>query len=255
MRNQYGLLGEHLTHSYSKQIHEALADYTYDLIPLSRKELDEFMTKKEFAAVNVTIPYKREVIPYLDFVDERARKIGAVNTIVNRDGHLSGYNTDYSGFRYTLEKHGFAVTGKKVLVIGNGGAAQAILAVLRDLSAKEIVIVDIVPGEGVCTHEEVLALHTDAEVLVNTSPVGMFPKVDDAPIDLTPFPALTAIVDIIYNPAVTKLLAQAASRGIPACNGLEMLVAQAYFACQIFLDKEIPEEKLEEVYQKILGKR
>lgn len=255
MRNQYGLLGEHLTHSYSKQIHEALADYTYDLIPLSRKELDEFMTKKEFAAVNVTIPYKREVIPYLDFVDERAKKIGAVNTIVNRDGHLSGYNTDYSGFRYTLEKHGFAVTGKKVLVIGNGGAAQAILAVLRDLSAKEIVIVDIVPGEGVCTHEEVLALHTDAEVLVNTSPVGMFPKVDDAPIDLTPFPALTAIVDIIYNPAVTKLLAQAASRGIPACNGLEMLVAQAYFACQIFLDKEIPEEKLEEVYQKILGKR
>lgn len=255
MRNQYGLLGEHLTHSYSKQIHEALADYTYDLIPLSRKELDEFMTKKEFAAVNVTIPYKREVIPYLDFVDERAKKIGAVNTIVNRDGHLSGYNTDYSGFRYTLEKHGFAVTGKKVLVIGNGGAAQAILAVLRDLSAKEIVIVDIVPGEGVCTHEEVLALHTDAEVLLNTSPVGMFPKVDDAPIDLTPFPALTAIVDIIYNPAVTKLLAQAASRGIPACNGLEMLVAQAYFACQIFLDKEIPEEKLEEVYQKILGKR
>lgn len=255
MRRQYGLLGEHLTHSYSKQIHEALADYTYDLIPLSRKELDEFMTKKEFAAVNVTIPYKREVIPYLDFVDERAKKIGAVNTIVNRDGHLSGYNTDYSGFRYTLEKHGFAVTGKKVLVIGNGGAAQAILAVLRDLSAKEIVIVDIVPGEGVCTHEEVLALHTDAEVLVNTSPVGMFPKVDDAPIDLTPFTALTAIVDIIYNPAVTKLLAQAASRGIPACNGLEMLVAQAYFACQIFLDKEIPEEKLEEVYQKILGKR
>lgn len=255
MRRQYGLLGEHLTHSYSKQIHEALADYTYDLIPLSRKELDEFMIKKEFAAVNVTIPYKREVIPYLDFVDERAKKIGAVNTIVNRDGHLSGYNTDYSGFRYTLKKHGFAVTGKKVLVIGNGGAAQAILAVLRDLSAKEIVIVDIVPGEGVCTHEEVLALHTDAEVLVNTSPVGMFPKVDDAPIDLTPFTALTAIVDIIYNPAVTKLLAQAASRGIPACNGLEMLVAQAYFACQIFLDKEIPEEKLEEVYQKILGKR
>lgn len=255
MRNQYGLLGEHLTHSYSKQIHEALADYTYDLIPLSRKELDEFMTKKEFAAVNVTIPYKREVIPYLDFVDERAKKIGAVNTIVNRDGHLAGYNTDYSGFRYTLEKHGFAVTDKKVLVIGNGGAAQAILAVLRDLSAKEIVIVDIVPGEGVCTHEEALALHTDAEVLVNTSPVGMFPKVDDAPIDLTPFTALTAIVDIIYNPAVTKLLAQAASRGIPACNGLEMLVAQAYFACQIFLDKEIPEEKLEEVYQKILGKR
>lgn len=251
MQKQYGLLGEHLTHSYSKQIHEALADYTYDLIPLSHEELTAFMTKKDFAAVNVTIPYKREVIPFLDSLNEHAEKIGAVNTIVNRNGVLTGYNTDYSGFRYTIEKHGFTVTGKKVLVIGNGGAAQAVLAVLRDLNALEIVIVDIVPGEGVCTYEEALAKHTDAEVLVNTSPVGMFPKVDAQPIDLAPFSKLTAVVDIIYNPTVTRLLAQAASLGIPSCNGLEMLVAQAYFACQIFLDKDIPEEKLTEVYEKI----
>lgn len=251
MQKQYGLLGEHLTHSYSKQIHEALADYTYDLIPLSREELTKFMTEKEFAAVNVTIPYKREVIPYLDSLDDHAKQIGAVNTIVNRNGVLSGYNTDYLGFRYTLEKHNFVVTGKKVLVIGNGGAAQAILAVLRDLGASEIIIVDIVPGENVITKEEALAKHTDAEILVNTSPVGMYPKVDAAPIDLSTFDRLTAVVDIIYNPSVTKLLSQAQEKNIPCCNGLLMLVAQAYFACQIFLDKDIPEEELTRVFELI----
>jgi len=251
MAKQYGLLGEHLTHSYSKQIHEELADYTYDLIPLTREELTTFMTEKNFEAVNVTIPYKREVIPYLDSVDERATKIGAVNTVVNRDGVLTGYNTDYSGFRYTLEKNNFVVTGKKVLVIGNGGAAQAVLAVLRDLNAGEIVIVDIVPGAGVITKDEALANHTDAEVLVNTSPVGMFPKVDASPIDLSTFTKLTAVVDVVYNPTVTKLLAQAKSMGIPCCNGLLMLVAQAYFACQIFLDKDIPEEELTRVFELI----
>ncbi len=251
MSAKYGLLGEHLSHSYSKQIHEALADYTYELIPLSREELTKFMTAKEFAAVNVTIPYKREVIPFLDSMDARARNIGAVNTIVNKGGKLTGYNTDYDGFSYTLKKNNINVTGKKVIVLGNGGAAQAVLAVLRDLSAKEIIIVDILPAEGVCTYEEVNRLHTDATVLVNTSPVGMYPKVDAAPIDLTPFTGLTAVVDVIYNPEVTRLLAQAKSRGLIAVNGLQMLVAQAFFAAQHFLDKRLDEAKIDEVTQMI----
>ncbi|MCH5273387.1 MAG: shikimate dehydrogenase [Lachnospiraceae bacterium] len=251
MSAKYGLLGEHLSHSYSKQIHEALADYTYELIPLSREELTKFMTAKEFAAVNVTIPYKREVIPYLDSMDERAKSIGAVNTVVNRGGKLEGYNTDYDGFLYTLRKNKIDVTGKKVAVIGNGGAAQAVLAVLRGLSVKELVIVDIIPGEGVCTYEDLHRLHTDADVLVNTSPVGMYPKVDASPLDLTPFKKLTAVIDIVYNPNVTKLLAQAASLGLTAVNGLQMLVAQAFFAAQHFLDTKLDEKKIEEVTEMI----
>ena len=251
MSAKYGLLGEHLSHSYSKQIHEALTDYTYDLIPLSREELTKFMTTKEFAAVNVTIPYKRDVIPYLDSMDDRAKSIGAVNTVVNRDGKLYGYNTDYYGFLYTLKKNNINVTGEKVIVLGNGGAAQAVLAVLRNCAAKEIVIVDIVPGEGVCTYEEVNSLHTDATVLVNTSPIGMYPKVDAAPIDLTPFTKLTAVVDVIYNPEVTKLLGQAKDRGLIAVNGLQMLVAQAFYAAQHFLDTTLEEAKIDEVTQMI----
>ena len=251
MTATYGLLGEHLSHSYSKQIHEALADYTYDLIELTKEEVKKFMTAKNFSAVNVTIPYKTEVIPYLDVLDDRAKKIGAVNTVVNRNGILTGYNTDYYGFLYTLQKNNIKITGEKVLVLGNGGAAKAVLAVLSALNAKEIIIVKRTSGDGVCSYEEAYALHSDATVLINTSPVGMYPKIDDTPTPLTAFANLTAVVDIIYNPEVTKLLAEAKNRGLIAVNGLEMLVAQAFYAVQYFLDRKLPEEKIEEVTQMI----
>ena len=251
MSAKYGLLGEHLSHSYSKQIHEALADYTYELIELTKEEVKEFMTAKEFSAVNVTIPYKTEVIPYLNILDERAKRIGAVNTVVNKNGTLTGYNTDYYGFLYTLQKNNIKITGEKVLVLGNGGAAKAVLAVLSDLSAKEIVIVKRTSGEGICSYEEAYAHHSDATVLINTSPVGMYPKVDETPTTLTPFPNLTAVVDIIYNPEVTKLLEEAQDRGLIAVNGLEMLVAQAFYAVQYFLDTKLDEKKIEEVTQMI----
>ena len=251
MAGIYGLLGEHLSHSYSKQIHEALADYTYDLIELTKEGVRDFMTAKEFSAVNVTIPYKTEVIPYLDVIDDRAKKIGAVNTIVNRNGILTGYNTDYYGFLYTLQKNNIKITGEKVLVLGNGGAAKAVLALLSDLSAKEIVIVKRTSGDGVCSYEEAYARHSDATVLINTSPVGMYPKVEETPTSLTPFPHLNAVVDIIYNPEVTMLLAEAKNRGLIAVNGLEMLVAQAFYAVQYFLDTTLDEAKIEEVTQMI----
>ncbi|MBR2409804.1 MAG: shikimate dehydrogenase [Lachnospiraceae bacterium] len=251
MAEIYGLLGEHLSHSYSKQIHEALADYTYDLIELSKKELKEFMTAKDFAAVNVTIPYKKDVIPFLDEMDDRAKKIGAVNTIVNKQGTLYGYNTDYYGFLYTLQKNNIKITGEKVLVLGNGGAAKAVLAVLSDLSAKEIVIVKRTSGEGICSYEEAYVLHSDATVLINTSPVGMYPHTGETPTPLTPFPNLTAVVDLIYNPEVTRLLAEAKDRGLIAVNGLEMLVSQAFYAVQYFLDTKLNEDKIEEVTQMI----
>ena len=245
--NRYGLIGEKLGHSYSKIIHEQLADYTYDLIPLSKEEFTSFMEKHDFSAINVTIPYKQDVIPYLDEMSDAAKAIGAVNCIVNKDGKLYGHNTDYAGFLYTLRKNNIKITGEKVLVLGNGGAAKAIVAALKSLNPKELITVKYKEEPGVLTYEQAVQLHSDASVIVNTSPVGMYPKVDASPMDIAPYEALTAIVDIIYNPTTTKLLTQAKERGIIAVNGLEMLVAQAKYAVELFLDTPMPDEKIEDV--------
>lgn len=248
---RYGLIGEKLGHSYSKPVHEALADYTYDLIPLSKEEFDGFMREKDFAAINVTIPYKKAVLPYLSHLDANAGAIGAVNTIVNRDGALYGYNTDYSGFLYTLKKHGVRVAGKKVLVLGNGGAAQAVLAAVRSLSPKELVVVKYKAEPGVCTYEEAAARHTDAGLIINASPVGMYPDTGVSPIDLTPYGSLSAVIDLIYNPLTTAFMAQAEKKGVPAVNGLEMLIAQAKYAVEYFLDTKIDDTKIEEIYMQM----
>lgn len=250
-QKKYGLIGGKLGHSYSKIIHEKIADYTYDLLPLTEEEMHAFMKKKDFAAVNVTIPYKRAVIPYLDFTDESAKKIGAVNTVVNKDGTLYGYNTDYSGFLYTLEKNDITIKGKKVLVLGNGGAAQAVIAALNALSPSGLYIVKYKVEEGTITYEEAAANHGDADVIVNTSPVGMYPKVGISPIDLTPYNKLSAVVDIIYNPETTLLLEDAAAKGAKAVNGLQMLVAQAVYACEYFLDKKFDQKTIDRVYEEI----
>ncbi len=244
---RYGLIGEKLSHSYSKLIHEQLADYTYDLIPLSKEEFHSFMKAHDFAAINVTIPYKQDVIPYLDEISESAKSIGAVNCIVNRDGRLCGHNTDYSGFLYSLRKHNIQVSGEKVLVLGNGGAAKAVVAALASLSPAQLITVKYKEEPGVITYEQAAQLHSDASVIVNTSPVGMYPNVDVSPMDIAPYQNLKAVVDIIYNPATTKLLAQAKERGITAVNGMEMLVAQAKYAVELFLDKEISDSRIEDV--------
>ena len=245
--NRYGLIGEKLGHSYSKIIHEQLADYTYDIIPLSKEEFPPFMDKHEFSAINVTIPYKQDVIPYLDELSDAAKAIGAVNCIVNQNGRLYGHNTDYAGFLYTLRNNNIKITGEKVLVLGNGGAAKAIVAALNSLNPKELITVKYKEEPGVITYEQAADMHSDASVIVNTSPVGMYPNVDASPMDITPYKALNAVVDIIYNPTTTKLLAQAKERGIIAVNGLEMLVAQAKYAVELFLDTKLPDEKIEEV--------
>ncbi len=249
--NRYGLIGEKLGHSYSKLIHEQLADYTYDLIPLSREEFAPFMEKHDFSAINVTIPYKQTVIPYLNELSNAAKSIGAVNCIVNRDGKLCGHNTDYAGFLYTLKHNNITITGEKVLVLGNGGAAKAIVAALLSLNPKELITVKYKEEPGVITYEQAALMHSDASVIVNTSPVGMYPNVGASPMDIAPYKALNAVVDIIYNPTTTKLLAQAKERGITGVNGLEMLVAQAKYAVELFLDTEIPDERISEVMQKL----
>lgn len=249
---EYGLIGEKLGHSYSKLIHEQLADYTYDLCPLTKEEFKDFMQKKDFKAINVTIPYKRDVIPYLNEIDDNAKKIGAVNTIVCKDGRLTGYNTDYDGFLYTLKVHNINLSGKKVLVLGNGGASLAIHAVLSDMHADSILTVKYKIEPGTITYEEAACNHADADLIVNTSPVGMYPNVDASPMDLSPYHNLTAVIDIIYNPAKTKLLQQAESMGIPAINGLEMLVAQAKYAVDHFLDTHLSDTVIPKVHQNIM---
>lgn len=247
----YGLIGEKLGHSYSKDIHEMLADYTYDLCPLSREEFPAFMEKHDFQAINVTIPYKQDVIPYLDSMDENARAIGAVNTIVNRGGRLEGHNTDFSGFMYMLRKHAIQVAGKKCVVLGDGGASKAVVAVLRKMGAGEIVIVDIIKTDSAITYEECFEKHGDAQLIANTSPVGMYPKCDASPVDLRKFPQCEAVADVIYNPLETRLVSQAKELGMIGVNGLEMLVAQALYAVEFFLDTALDEEKIDEVFQKI----
>lgn len=243
---KYGLIGEKLSHSWSKIIHEQLADYTYDLIPLNRDEFSRFMEMKEFAAINVTIPYKEAVIPYLDEIDPKAFEIGAVNTIVNRNGKLFGYNTDYLGFLYTLHHEGIDVTDKKCIVLGNGGASKAILTALRSEHAGKIILVNRSIKEGVISYKECYEKHTDANVIINTTPAGMYPLyLDQKPIDLAQFSSLDAVIDIVYNPLKTLLLQQASELGVKAVNGLEMLVSQAHSAAELFIDRTLDSTKIE----------
>ena len=251
----YGLIGEHLSHSFSKEIHESIADYRYDLIPLDKEAFCSFMEDRDFAAVNVTIPYKKAVIPYLDELDEAAQAIGAVNTVVNRDGKLYGYNTDYTGFQYMVRKHGVHRNGKKVLIIGNGGASAAVQAVVRHEGAAQMVIVDIVEGNGAISYEECYRSHLDAQVIINTSPVGMYPHGDAAPVDLERFARCEAVMDVIYNPLMTRLCQQARKRGLVHVNGLEMLVAQAKQAVEHFLDKPVNDEVIDEIYRRLIAER
>ena len=252
---RYGLIGEKLGHSFSKDIHERIADYTFDLIPLSKEEFKTFMEKKEFTALNVTIPYKKDVIPYLDEMDEHAKAIGAVNTIVNRDGKLKGYNTDFTGFLYMVKKHNVHMEGKKVLIIGNGGASAAIQAVVQHESAGSMVIVDVVPGNGAISYDEMFSSHLDAEIIINTSPIGMYPRIGNAPTDISMFHKCEAVLDVIYNPILTRLCFEAQEMDIKRVNGLEMLIAQAKQSVEFFLDKSIDDQIIDDIYQDMLRER
>ncbi len=248
---KYGCIAEKLSHSFSKEIHAHLADYPYELREVAKEELDSFMRARDFLAINVTIPYKQSVIPYLDEVSEIARKIGAVNTIVNKNGKLFGYNTDFFGMRELILRAGIEVLGKKALVLGSGGTSKTAEAVLYDLGAARVLRVSRSATEELIDYETAKSEHCDAEIIVNTTPVGMYPNIDSSPIELDAFSNLCAVVDAVYNPLRTKLVLDAERRGIRATGGLYMLVAQAARACEFFIDKEIAKEKIEEVFQKI----
>ena len=241
---QFGLLGGRLGHSYSPQIHSHLADYSYSLFEKKPEELKDFFQKGHFQGINVTIPYKKDVIPYCTELSPIARRLGAVNTIVHRpDGTLIGHNTDYFGFLSLVQRSKLNVSGKKVLVLGSGGSSLTVNAVMEELGANTVVISRT--GENNYNN---LDRHKDASVIVNTTPVGMYPNVGFSPVDLSIFPCLEGVLDIIYNPSKTKLLLDAENRGLVAENGLWMLVAQAKESAEWFIGQKIPDEKIETIH-------
>lgn len=249
---RYGLIGEKLGHSYSKIIHEKLADYTYDLIPLSNDEFQSFMLAKEFTAINVTIPYKKDVIPYMDQLHPHAKEIGAVNTVINKSGRLFGYNTDFYGFEYMVNHNRIQIAGKKCFVLGSGGTSHTVQAALKHLGASEVLVVSRKSTLSTISYEDCIKYHNDAKIIVNTTPLGMYPNIDSKPIDLRPFHHCEAIIDVIYNPVKTKFALQAEELGMKSVTGLEMLVAQAKQAVEYFLDTELEETVIEKVYQELL---
>ena len=252
---RYGLIAQQLGHSFSKPIHEKLAGYTYDLMPMPPQEVGPFLQRREFAAINVTIPYKETVIPYCDEVDEAARAIGAVNTIVNRDGRLYGYNTDFAGAVYMLESHGVRLEGRRVLILGTGGTCKTFAAVARHLGAREVLRAGRKAAEGVLDYEVCRKLQ-DVQVILNASPRGMYPHGEEAPlVHLEDHPRLEAVADAVYNPLRTRLLQEAQARGIRAVSGLSMLVAQAKYAVERFLDTSLPEERIGEITLDMLRER
>ncbi len=252
---KYGCIGKKLTHSFSKEIHARLATYEYKLIELEESEIPSFFQEKDFSAINVTIPYKETVIPYLDNISDIAKRIGAVNTIVNREGKLYGYNTDYFGMKSLIERHIPDLCGKKVLVLGTGGTSKTARVVACDLGAAEILTVSRKKTDEYISYEDALTLHTDADIIINTTPVGMYPECNATPIDISAFPCLSLVIDAVYNPLCTNLVLDAKAKGIKAEGGLFMLVMQAVIAVEKFLGAKIEKEKAEAVYASVYAEK
>ena len=254
---KYGLIGEHLPHSFSKEIHAKIADYTYELCELEKHELDGFMTKKDFIAINVTIPYKKDVIPYLTEIDENAKKIGAVNTIINRDGALYGYNTDFFGMSALIRRIGVELFGKKIAILGTGGTSNTAIAVCEALGARQTVVVGRSAKNGAISYSDLYRDHTDVDYIINTTPCGMYPYPDGnetiaaTPVDLSAFPSLKGVTDAVYNPLRTNFIMDARERGIPAEGGLYMLVAQAVVAAEKFMGKSIDPSVTDRIFSEV----
>ncbi len=247
-KGRYGLIGEKLGHSYSKQIHQALCGYDYELISIPKDEVEAFLSARNFAGLNVTIPYKRTVMPHCDLLTDAAREIGSVNTLVMQpDGRLLGDNTDYAGFLYLARKADIRFKDKKVLVLGSGGTSLTARAALRQEGAGEIVVAS---RSGAVNYHNVYD-HADADIIVNTTPVGMYPHNGESLLDLTRFHNLSGLIDVVYNPLHTALLLEARRLGIPCRNGLSMLVAQAKYAAERFGKAPIPDEQIDIIEQKL----
>ena len=244
---KYGLIGEKLGHSFSKTVHSKIASYDYELLEIPKTDIDSFMQKRDFCCINVTIPYKETVISYLDEISDEAKSIGAVNTIVNKNGRLFGYNTDFYGLSSLINKNSIEINNKTVLILGSGGTSKTANAVCESMNARKIFTVSRNGGEGFITYQQAAAI--DAEVIINTTPVGMFPNNFAVPISLDGFKNLEAVVDVIYNPLKTQLVLSAQRRGIKAVGGLYMLYAQAVKAAEIFTENEIKTHVFNDIFK------
>ncbi|MDR0883118.1 MAG: AAA family ATPase [Oscillospiraceae bacterium] len=250
---EYGLLGRTLAHSCSPELHGLMRPYAYELVELEPDAVADFLRHGDYRGLNVTIPYKRDAFALCDSLSDVARQIGAVNTVVRRaDGTLYGDNTDYAGFCFACARAGISFAGETVLILGGGGTSQTAQAAVRTLGAAQVVVLDLT---GAHTYAE-LPLHRHCTRIVNTTPVGMYPHGDDAPlVDLRDFPACGGVVDVIYNPLRTRLVAQATALGIPATGGLPMLAAQAKYAGDVFTGEVLPDDIIETALAALLKTR
>lgn len=248
---EYGCIGEKLGHSFSKEIHNALADYEYSLKELKKEELPDFFKKKNFKAINVTIPYKQDVIEYLDWISPEAKSINAVNTIVNKDGNLYGYNTDFYGLKALIERENISLKGKKIAVLGSGGTSNTAFAVSNFLEASFVLKVSRNKKNGYITYEELYEKHRDCEIIINTTPCGMFPKTGVSAVDLEKFFKVEAVFDAVYNPLNSKLILDAKAKNITAVGGLYMLVSQAAYAVEKFIEASVDNNKVEAIFKKL----
>lgn len=254
---KYGLIGEKLGHSISPHIHtdifkETSFDGDYKLYEIPREKLPEiktFMEDNRLVGINVTIPYKQEIIPFLDEISEEAMQIGAVNTVVRKNGRLIGYNTDYYGFGEMLNFHGIAFTNETAVILGNGGAAKAVSAFVSNNGASEVYIVSRKQNEdaSVISYDQISDF--DNYLLINTTPVGMYPNVEGCPVDISVVEKSSAVVDLIYNPKTTHLIELAEKAGKPCCNGMFMLVAQAVKAQEIWRDVRFSFGLTQKIYE------
>ena len=247
MERIYGLLGRKLGHSWSPMIHRELGNPDYRLIELEPEELPDFLRREDIGGLNVTIPYKLTVMKYLDKILSDATDVGAVNTIVNRGGRLYGYNTDIYGFLYMIDRAGIELNGKKVIVLGSGGASKTAVYCAKRRGADSVTVISR-GGEDNYTN---LSRHADAEIIVNCTPVGMYPNNGQSPVDLTAFPRCQGVIDVIYNPMRTALIMQAEALGIPCTGGLTMLTAQAHRAAELFFDRSIEDDIIGVIVEKI----
>ena len=244
-----GLIGEKLGHSFSKEIHEQLTNYTYDLIELSQDEFHRFIKEKNFDAINVTIPYKEKIIPYLDEIDKKGMKVGAINAVKRVDGKLIGTNTDYDGLKLMIEHH-FNLENEIVLICGRGATSKTAMAVVKDMKPKEIVQVSRTPKNDMISYEQ-LKNRKDITYILDTTSVGMSPNINQSVVDVNDFPNLKGVIDVVYNPLCTKICYEARQRGIQAVTGLDMLVGQAIVAISFFLNKEMDLRHIQSISKKI----
>ncbi len=248
----FGLIGEHLSHSYSKEIHNLITDDEYELKEIAPDKLDEFMNSRNFQGINVTIPYKEKVIPYLDYVSDDALEIGAVNTVVNKNGKLYGYNTDFYGMKASFIRCGFDFNNKKILITGTGGTSKTAYAVSKSMGAKTVCFTSRRPRNNVLSYDEIYKKCVDFDYIINTTPVGMYPETGFSPVDITKFSNVDGVFDVIYNPLRTVFTRSASEMNIPHGNGLYMLCAQAVYASALFRGVEPDFTLCDKIYQKVL---